>query len=199
MRINAINYETKINIRKDILNKSDLIFYVCANEAEFYDLKRVEQNSDTIKIGQSLFHDEFYTIRMCRQEKCFYILFKSYDKKPNKNGKDKETPLLEDKLMLPSNIKKFLKLILSNVNNYKNKNELELPMYILDERKDAKRKKTKNLKKIYYFFLKIFIDLIIRKFSNSMTKRLKSELKDLDDELLYVSNNYQQPRLAEYF
>ena len=181
------------------MNKSDLIFYVCANEAEFYDSNRIQPNSDTILIGQSLFHDEFYTIRMCRQEKCFYILFKSDDKKTNKNGKGNGNPLLEDKLILPSNIKKFLKLILSNVNNYKNKNELELPMYILDERKDAKHKKTKNLKKIYYFFLKIFYNLIIRKFSNTITKKLKTELKDLDDELLYVNNNYQQPRLADYF
>ena len=111
LRINAVHYETKIKERKEILNKSDLIFYVCANETEFYDLERIQPSSDTVKIGQNIFHDEFYTINLCRPEKCFYILFKNDNKKANKNGKQKETPLLDDKLILPSDIKKFLKLI----------------------------------------------------------------------------------------
>ncbi len=176
-----------------------MIFYVCANETEFYDLERIQPSSDTVKIGQNIFHDEFYTINLCRPEKCFYILFKNDNKKANKNGKQRETPLLDDKLILPSDIKKFLKLILSNVSNNKNKNELELPLYILEDRKDAKRKKNNNLKKVYYFFLKIFYNLIIRKFSHSITKKIKCELKDSNEDFLYTSSNNQQPRLADFF
>ena len=121
--------------RTDRLKSSDLIVYVCGNSDEFekipaekVDLKQ-EENIGLIKIGQNLFHDEEYQLKMCYSEKCCYVLFaKSLDMSSRKSiyknvDRDEEVKLLNgshnltNKLLLLSQLENFLSMCLYNSNN----------------------------------------------------------------------------------
>lgn len=105
---------TKISDRNDLLDKSNKIYYVCS-EKEFFNEEK------TIKIGQTIYDDEFTKLNFVfsYKSKTSKVLFSQFHYH-NRNRK-KKSSAKNNNFILPSDIKLFLETIINDKIQIKNK------------------------------------------------------------------------------
>ena len=160
-----------------------MIVYVCGNETEFdnisnakIDIKNIE-NIDMIEIGQNIFHDENYKLKIEFHHRCVYVFF---DKEHNRKN-------LVNKLN--SYIKNDEEIRLIDQSNTKYRLLRELNSFILRCMFDTENQKNmlvNNFKK------KLVFRNIDIKFKRSMSKNIffKTEL---------ITNFNYQPVIDDFF
>ena len=183
MSIRIVDYKTNYKTRRQLLDSSDLIIYVCCTENEILKLK------EPMKIGQNDFHDDYNRIHFYTKfkTKCLNITF-------NKHVKEIDCLSLIEKKMgsqetkLASSGGSVISSLFSNIQLEGNSFYLKLPnqneefiSYLLENEKENPN----------------IFQLTLDSDSMSSFKSMRTRLNDLPFRMLVYNINRKLTKLVE--